>query len=231
MQSRNKACGLYVEEYIAAVWDRILLTQYYKELIRNPPCPMRILIAEDEYTISMQYQIVLEERGHEVTITDNGEDCLKVYKNALLSSSDHSLAPIGSPMNSYAIRDRMPSAYVTHQPFDVVVLDYKMPKKDGLETAHEILDLCPNQRIMFASAYTVQTLTEAVKSLHKIVELLQKPFDLEYFVDSVEDKVLFEQLERLNVRVTELEDFNVTHSQLVGLLAGVKKLQSMVLHD
>ncbi|HKZ61432.1 MAG TPA: response regulator [Nitrososphaera sp.] len=192
---------------------------------------MRILIAEDEYAISMQYQIVLEERGHEVTITDNGEECLKVYMNSLLSTSDHSLATSAASIDSFDTRDIVSFIHETHPPFDIVVLDYKMPKKDGLETAQAILDLCPNQRIMFASAYTIQTLTEAVKSLHKIVELLQKPFDLEYFVDSVEDKVLYEQLERLNVRVRELRDFNVTNPQLIDLLTEVKKLQSMALRD
>ena len=190
---------------------------------------MRILIAEDEYTISMQYQIVLEERGHEVTITDNGEECLRAYMRSLMTKNP-SLATNGSG-DIDDIENKLSFASQTHPPFDVVVLDYKMPKKDGLETAKEILDLCPSQRIMFASAYTIQTLTEAVKNLHKIVELLQKPFDLEYFVDSVEDRKLYEQLERLNVRIGKLEDFNVTHTQLVGLLGGVRKLQSMVLHD
>jgi DNA-binding NtrC family response regulator len=105
-----------------------------------------------------------------------------------------------------------------------------MPKKDGLAVAKEMLKLCPSQRIMFASAYTAETLIEAVKVLHKVVELLQKPFDLEYFVDAVEDKALYEQLERLNVRVRDLKDHNVTHSQLVDLLAGVTKLQNMAMH-
>ncbi len=174
---------------------------------------MKVLIAEDEYAISMQYRIVLGERGHEVTITNDGEDCFEVYTVALSSIAKSS------------------SKVKNHTPFDIVVLDYKMPKKDGLETAKAILDVCPSQRIMFASAYTVQTLTEAVKSLHKVVELLQKPFDLEYFVDAVEDKALYEQLERLNVRVRELRNFDVTHTQLVDLLAGIKKLQSVILHD
>lgn len=191
---------------------------------------MRILIAEDEVAISMQYQIVLEERGHQVVITDNGEDCLKTYMSTLADRQ-----PITDGISStLAGSDKNTDKSIvcnTSLPFDVVVLDYRMPKKDGLETAKAILNVCPNQRIMFASAYTVQTLTEAVKSLHKIVELLQKPFDLEYFIDAVEDKELYEQLERLNVRVKELKDFNVTHSQLVGLLDGVRKLQRIALRD
>lgn len=193
---------------------------------------MRILIAEDESAISMQYQIVLAERGHEVTITNDGEDCFEVYKTAFLSTGEH---PPATTVDIFTERNdnRNASSFKdkNHPPFDIVILDYKMPKKDGLETAKAILDVCPSQRVMFASAYTVQTLTEAVKSLHKVVELLQKPFDLEYFVDAVEDKAIYEQLERLNVRVRELRNFDVTHSQLVDLLAGIKKLQSVILHD
>jgi CheY-like chemotaxis protein len=43
------------------------------------------------------------------------------------------------------------SLFSSSSPFDVVVLDYRMPKKDGTEVAKEILDLNPNQRIIFES--------------------------------------------------------------------------------
>jgi CheY-like chemotaxis protein len=175
---------------------------------------MKILVAEDEPAISMQYQVVLEERGHSVTLTDNGEDCLNLYMDALSSCIGDNSEKMHHPT-----------------PFDLVVLDYRMPKKNGLDAAKAILDACPHQRIMLASAYTQQTLVDGIKCLHKIVELLQKPFDLEYFVDAVEDKALYEQLERLNVRVRALRDYNVTHEQLVGLVSGIQKLQNVILHD
>ncbi len=179
---------------------------------------MKILVAEDEPTISMQYQIVLEERGHLVTITGNGEECMNAYRSALgLCASDEE--------NNESVSDEV------SPPFDIVILDYRMPKKDGLAAAIEILGLCPTQRIMFASAYTAETLVNAVKNLHKVVELLHKPFDLEYFVDAVEDKALYEQLERLNIRIRELKDYNITHSQLADLLKGAKKLQNLVLYS
>jgi CheY-like chemotaxis protein len=181
---------------------------------------LEILIAEDEPDISMQYQIVLEERGHKVKITENGEDCLKAYLAAL----DQKRQAAGASCD-----DEKPFSEIS-PPFDAVILDYRMPKKDGLVVAKEVLKLCPSQRVMFASAYTAETLIEAVKVLHKVVELLQKPFDLEYFVDAVEDKALYEQLERLNTRVRDLKDHDVTHSQLVDLLAGVTKLQNMAMH-
>ena len=176
---------------------------------------MRILIAEDESAISMQYQIVLEERGHEVTITNDGEDCFEEYMLAFLSTGKQMLAAsVGTFIESKDTRNGPLYKNKNRPPFDIVILDYKMPKKDGLETAKAILDVCPSQRVVFASAYTVQTLTEAVKNLHKVVELLQKHFDLEYFIDAVEDKALYEQIERLNIRIRKLRNFEVTHSQL-----------------
>lgn len=183
---------------------------------------MKILVAEDESAISMQYQIVLEERGHNVTICENGEECITAYKAAL--GLDKSVENNDSSYDECNLEVFMP-------PFDVVILDYRMPKKDGLATAIEIFDLCPSQRIIFASAYTAETLMTAVKNLHRIVELLQKPFDLEYFVDAVEDRSLYEQLERLNIRVKDLKDHNLNRAELIGLLDGARKLQKLLLYS
>jgi CheY-like chemotaxis protein len=82
---------------------------------------------------------------------------------------------------------RRPSS-LSSLPFDVVILDYKMPKKDGLQVAKEILDMNPEQRIIFASAYVQETLVESVKELKKVVELMQKPFSMSALIDTVENK-------------------------------------------
>jgi hypothetical protein len=49
-------------------------------------------------------------------------------------------------------------------------------------------------------------------------------------VDTIEDKGVYEELSKLNVKIKGLKDLNVTHAQLVDLLAGVKKLQYAVLY-
>jgi len=206
---------------------------------------MKILIAEDELAISMQYQIVLEERGHSVIIRENGEECIAAYKVALgIHNDDDDDDPrnrndncnvvhcLEQPQSDQQQQTTTTTTIVTSAPFDVVILDYRMPKKDGLAAAIEILDLCPTQRIIFASAYTAETLASAIKHLHRIIEILHKPFDLEYFVDAVEDKTLYEQLDRLNVRVREMNNHsNLTHAQLISLLDGAKKLQNLVLYN
>jgi DNA-binding NtrC family response regulator len=100
-----------------------------------------------------------------------------------------------------------------------------MPKKDGMEVAKEILAIEPKQRILFASAYVLETLVDSVKNLQQVVELIQKPFELDPFVDLIEDKGIYSELEKLNVNAKEIKDLNPTHQQVQDLLEGLKKLQ------
>jgi response regulator RpfG family c-di-GMP phosphodiesterase len=93
-----------------------------------------------------------------------------------------------------------------------------MPKKDGLETAREIVTLCPKQRIIFASAYTRETLMESTKELHQIVELIQKPFDLSYLIEVVEDINVYNQLAQINEKVVQLKDSQLTETELTELV-------------
>lgn len=160
---------------------------------------VKILVAEDELVIAAQYRIALESRGHDVMIKADGQSCLDAYHAALKA------------------RDAIP--------FDAVILDHRMPGKDGLQVAKEILALRPKQRIIFASAYVVETLTESVKNLGQVVELLQKPFDIDVLADRVEDRGIYEELEKINVKVRELKNLNASHRQLVDLLVGLKRLQ------
>jgi CheY-like chemotaxis protein len=171
---------------------------------------MKILIAEDESGILEVYKIVLEDRGHEVTVATDGDKCIKAYDEA-----SSLLAKNTSYDDEYL---------QSHPPFDVVILDYRMPRKDGMEAAKHIIDQNPHQRIIFASAYVKETLVDSVKQLHRVVELLQKPFEMQVFVEIVEDKAVYEELQKIEVKIELLREQNVTHDQLVDLLAGLKNL-------
>ena len=122
---------------------------------------MRVLISEDVRHTAMQYKISLEERNHQVITTENGEECLRIYQE-----------------ETQAKKDRV-------NPFDVVILDYRMPHKDGMTVAKQIRTMNPDQRIIFASAYLKDALIDSMKDLHG-VEFLEKPFELEELVDTVE---------------------------------------------
>lgn len=163
---------------------------------------MKILVAEDEPNIAKVYKISFEERGHEVIVTHNGVECIEEYNRYLGETGGYSTVP-----------------------FDVVLLDYRMPKKDGMEVAREILALVPKQRIIFVSAYVLETLQDAVKTLSRVVEMMQKPFEIDDLVSLVEDTSIWNGLEQLNVNIGELRKMNATHEQLLGLYEGLRTLQ------
>jgi CheY-like chemotaxis protein len=168
---------------------------------------MKVLIAEDDEDIAeYTYKLALEKRGHQVTITNNGQECLNVYHKELENATLYT-----------DISKRM-------QPFDAVILDYKMPKINGLEVAKEILAINPHQRIIFASAYVKETLVDSIKELNQIVELLQKPFGQEELIDVIEDKEIYSQLQMLNVNIDDMKAANFRHEQLRGVLDILKRL-------
>ena len=184
---------------------------------------MKILIAEDDYNIAMQYRIALENRNHDVLLTYDGEDCLTSYRKAfdkLVSEQQQQLQQQPQTTDPKTLKDDS-----NILPFDAVVLDYRMPKKDGMEVAKEILAESPHQRIIFASAYVRDSLEDMVKQLKQVVELLQKPFEPSALVDTIEDKEIYEGLEKLNADIELIKDLKATHEQLSDLLEGLRKLQ------
>jgi CheY-like chemotaxis protein len=166
---------------------------------------MKILIAEDDKDIITLYKRALEERGHQVTISNNGQCCLEIYHKAL---QDITL-------------NTNPSDHV--QPFDAVILDYRMPKINGMQVAKEILAINPHQRIIFASAYVKETLEDSIKELNQLVELLQKPFGQDVLIDTIEDKEIYSELQKLNVNIDEIKAANFRHEQLRKMLDILKK--------
>jgi DNA-binding NtrC family response regulator len=96
---------------------------------------------------------------------------------------------------------------------------------DGMDAAKHILKMQRKQRIIFASAFVKETLVESIKELDQIVELLQKPFEIDVLVDTVEDKTLYQQLEKLNVNIKHLKGWNPSHAQVRDLLDGLLKLR------
>ena len=214
---------------------------------------MRILIAEDDPDIWTPYKIALEKRGHIVDIAQNGVECIEKYNRALKGStrrkksdedgysnyhsgnynSSKRTITIKGSNNDQSLFSSSSSSFPSlspqlSPPYDAVVLDYRMPKKDGLQVAKEILESNPSQRIIFASAYVKETLKESVKELRQVVELMQKPFLPETLVDVVEDTEAYPELKKLfaNVRNMTENDFENPSPDLIkDMLEGLKKIQ------
>jgi CheY-like chemotaxis protein len=177
---------------------------------------MRVLVAEDEPDICLTYRMALESRNHEAIMAHDGDECMDIYTKEFLDTqkneyyhnyvSEHNncgTSLTNNYGNNTVILPNSSGNSITHHhhdsysPFDAVVLDYRIPGKDGLQVAKEILELNPEQRIIFASAYVKETLENSVKELKRVVELMQKPFDADILVDTIEDKEAQEGLKIL----------------------------------
>ena len=126
---------------------------------------LHILVAEDNIFTASQYTKVLEKNGHTVKVAKDGEECLQVYESELENLGLDSLEK---------------------NPFDVVLLDNNMPKKSGVEVAKEILEKRPNQRIIFASAYDINSLLKSPGKISETIEVLEKPFSLNTMMSKIQ---------------------------------------------
>ncbi len=163
---------------------------------------MDVLIAEDEQDLLDQYKMALEENGHKVTTCINGQLCLQVYQSEAGGHGEESETRFGA-----------------------VVLDYQMPQKNGIETAREILSINPHQRIIFASGYIQETFLDSIKQLGQVTEIMKKPFSLQALVDTIEDREIYSELEKLNVDVTAIKELNPSHAQIKAYFDVLCKLQ------
>ena len=141
---------------------------------------------DDDSEVASLYGSVLEDRGHIVTLVCNAEECLQMYSKTLQRALT----------NRTVLRDV--------QPYHAVLLDYKMPDRNGLQVAKEMLTINPHQRIIFVSAFVEEWILDSIKELKVTPEFLQKPISNRNLIDAIEHKEIYEQLERLNIDVQAL---------------------------
>ena len=91
------------------------------------------------------YVKIFENKTNHITVTTDGEECLRIY--------NEKFKEITAATNSY------------DQPFDILILDYKMPNIDGFEVAKRIISINPRQRIILASAYGKDIFEDASRIL------------------------------------------------------------------
>lgn len=131
-------------------------------------------MADNDECTSSLYQKILEGRGHIVQITCDDEECLKKYVETL------------HQVRSTSIGNLEVTRYIL--PYDVVILDYKMPKAIGVRMANNILSLNPRQRIVIATP-DAQVATKLCDGVNTIIEILEKPFSNKKLEETIERKV------------------------------------------
>jgi CheY-like chemotaxis protein len=164
---------------------------------------MRLLVAED-LKAAKAHKSALKRRGHIVTLASSGEDCLKIYNGKLQDGT------LSSDPNEHT------------QPFDAVVLDYEIPKMNGIEVTKEILTVNPRQRVILTSGDD-KAISKGLRPLKQKVEILKKPFSDQLLIENVEDAFIYSALKELNIDTDDIKRAHFTHEQLTKILRILKK--------
>src|SRR4030066_1360280 len=122
--------------------------------------------------------------------------------------------------------------------FDIVLVDYKMPELDGLQTLREIRKLYPDIPVVMMTAYgTVETAVASMKE--GALDYLTKPIDLDELLLLLQKVIERSTLIRENKELrAQLQDrFAFTHivygspkmEEVMGLVARVAPSQATIL--
>ena len=75
--------------------------------------------------------------------------------------------------------------HVASAPFDVMLLDIKMPRMDGMETLRRVRQLAPNMPVLILTAYhSMDIAKEAVRLGAK--DYISKPFEKDQLLEIIE---------------------------------------------
>ncbi|CAD6520539.1 CheY-like receiver [metagenome] len=139
---------------------------------------LELLIAEDNKFTATQYKKFLESKGYKTTIFNDGAKCLEKFTNELR-------------YRRVVLKDKSP-------PYHCVLLDHDMPKMNGSEVYEKIHKMCPEQKVVFLSAYGQTILKSQEGSREASLQIIQKPFSLDFLLKKIEPKS-FVSIKRTNV--------------------------------
>jgi CheY-like chemotaxis protein len=117
---------------------------------------LKILVAEDEPELLRFYKVLLEDLGYDVVTARDGQECLDAYRTGLNTNSS----------------------------FDLVILDHRMPRKNGIEVANEIVTMAPFQKLLMITAYA--GVLDPVQKPENM-KIMSKPFDVDELVSVIKE--------------------------------------------
>lgn len=90
--------------------------------------------------------------------------------------------------------------------FDIIFLDIRMPKMDGVEAFKKLKKITPNSKFIMITGYSMDELLKRVEGEH-IEAFITKPFDIHEIVNIIEDFARQKYPDDIvNILVVEAED-------------------------
>lgn len=116
-----------------------------------------------------------------ILIVDDEDYVLEVAKD-ILEFLGYSVVTASSGKQAISIYSESPNAY------DLVILDIVMPEMSGKEVFKKIREINPNQKVLFASGYSLNGVMINFKTESK-VGFLQKPFNMNEMSKKVREMI------------------------------------------
>jgi DNA-binding NtrC family response regulator len=111
--------------------------------------------------------------------------------------------------------------------WDVILLDIRMPKVDGIELQQRIMEVEPNSSIIFITAHaSVDTAVQALKS--GAFDYITKPVDPEHLSHVVQNALQQKKLRGENVKLKEQITEFFRGDEIIGDSAQMKKIYELV---
>ena len=107
------------------------------------------------------------------------EPMLHELYDAILGSNGHEIVA-----NAYNGDEAVEIFRGMNEPPEVMIMDHRMPNKDGVETTKEILKMNPNMKIIFASADTAVKDTALASGA---LSFLSKPFAMSDLLTKIKE--------------------------------------------
>jgi CheY-like chemotaxis protein len=116
-----------------------------------------------------------------IMVVDDEPDILFTYKS-LLSSEGHNIEAFTDPQEALKHFVQLPDPSSHYQ---LVLLDIRMPRLNGIQLFYKIKTLSPNTRIMFCSALDIAEELVSILPDIKYSDIIKKPVKREYFISKI----------------------------------------------
>ncbi|MEW6615573.1 MAG: sigma-54 dependent transcriptional regulator [Thermodesulfobacteriota bacterium] len=150
-----------------------------------------------------------------ILVVDDEKDMLVLLKRIISEKTDHQLVTESDPVTALELFKK--------QPFDLVIVDLKMPGMDGIKLLEEVKKINPNVLVVIMTAYgTIETAVEAVqKGAH---DYITKPFRKERILLTINKVMKWREMVRENLALRQALEERDSFSCMVGASSVMKEI-------
>ena len=125
------------------------------------------------------------EKPYRILIVDDDEDCLANLSDILTEQGYRTETAVSGSSALGKLQKNCPEE---ERPFDLCLLDFKMPRMDGVEIKKKILAQIPGLRAIMITAFAGE---EGVQRAEEVGawKVLRKPVDIEVLLGLIDEAV------------------------------------------